>query len=99
MSLDRAPEGPVAPQAAPGHLPPREACPYCGSVQIVRGLRLGQRAEAAEVGVKYEASGSFLGIVVMGTEPLRVDLCDNCGTVARLYVGQVGQKWSGASRG
>ena len=32
-------------------------------------------------------------LVLTGTEPLVADLCDRCGTVARLYVKEVGKRW------
>ena len=93
MSTDGAPDNFVQAQATPGHLPPQQVCLHCGSANIVRGLKIGQRADISDIGLKYEASASFLGIVALGTEPLRVDLCENCGTVVRMYVAQR-QKWS-----
>lgn len=67
----------------------REApCSHCGSDRIVRGVRLGQEAEAGSVGLSYQSV-----LILTGTEPLVADLCDECGTVARLYVRKVGKRW------
>ena len=45
-------------------------------------------AETGSVGPSYKA-----GMLLRGTEPLYVDLCQACGTVVRLYVRETGRKW------
>ena len=49
----------------------RPVCSHCGSDDVARGLKLGLAAEVGEVGIKYEATGKFLGMALAGNEPLR----------------------------
>jgi hypothetical protein len=75
---------------------PRSVCTHCGGDDITRSLTLGLTAEVGGVGIKYEASGKFLGMALVGNEPLHLDLCNTCGTVTRIYVRETERKWSGA---
>ena len=63
-------------------------CPECGSTQVLRGLSLDQQADAGRLGLSYHAVGIF-----RGTEPLVADLCQECGTVVRMYVQNPDRKW------
>ena len=63
-------------------------CSYCGSDNIARHIRLNQNAEVGRIGLTYQARMVFLG-----TETLFIDLCDACGTVARIYVDTPGKRW------
>lgn len=69
------------------------ACWYCGSGNLSKALKLGLGAEVGEVGIKYEATGKLLGMCLLGNEPLRVTLCNECGTVVRLAVKNADHKW------
>jgi hypothetical protein len=93
MSEDHSREDP--PEVLPAGEPQRRrlTCWYCGSDDLSRGLKLGLPAEAGVVGVKFEGTGKFLGISLLGTEPLRVTLCNQCGTVVRLSVQDPERKW------
>jgi hypothetical protein len=96
MSDEPVQEGP--PETQPIAEPPRRrlTCWYCDSDDLSRGLTLGVPGQggAAKVGVQYEATGKFLGIVaILGDEPLRVTLCNQCGTVVRLSVKDTDHKW------
>jgi hypothetical protein len=71
------------------HKPSPTTCSYCGSTKIVVGVRLSQTAEVGGIGLSYKALGPF-----MGTERVVADLCDECGTLNRLYVKEVGKRWS-----
>jgi hypothetical protein len=94
--MDPEPSSEEIPEALPvseGRRP-RAVCAHCGSHDMSRGLTLGLSAEVGQVGVKYEATGQFLGMALLGTEPLRMDLCNSCGTVSRIYVQTTDRKWS-----
>jgi hypothetical protein len=94
MSDERPREDP--PEALPADEPPRHrlTCWYCGSDDLSKGLQLGLPGEAGSVGVTFEATGKFLGMALLGHEPLRVTLCNECGTVVRLAVKNAERKWS-----
>jgi hypothetical protein len=93
MSDEYSPEDPpeVLPVAEPQRR--RLTCWYCGSDDLSRGLKLGMQAETRAVGVSFEATGKFLGMSLLGNEPLRVTLCNECGTVVRLSVQNAERKW------
>jgi hypothetical protein len=57
-------------------------------------MKLGLTAEAGNVGINFEATGKFLGVSLLGLEPLLLDLCHSCGTVLRFYVQQTNRKWA-----
>lgn len=52
------------------------------------GVRVDQTADAGRIGLAYKTK-----FVLGGTEPFYADVCDECGTVARLYVKETGKKW------
>jgi hypothetical protein len=94
MSTERSPE--EIPDAIPvsEQRHPRAACPHCGGDDLSRGLKLGLSNEVGEVGIKYHATGKFLGMSLLGNEPLHVDFCNSCGTVTRIYLRETERKWS-----
>jgi hypothetical protein len=94
MSTDPSPE--EIPEVVPVPEPrrPRPVCAHCGGDDITTGLKLGLTAEVGDVGIKYEATGRFLGMALLGNEPLRLDVCNSCGTVTRIYVRDTERKWS-----
>jgi hypothetical protein len=51
-------------------------------------LSLNQNAEIGRIGLPYRVRGIFIG-----TEPLRLDLCENCGTVQRFFVEEPRRNW------
>lgn len=63
-------------------------CSYCGSTNIVRHIEIGQTADAGRIGLTYRARFR-LG----GTEPLFADVCDDCGSLLRIFVDTVGRHW------
>jgi len=67
---------------------PTAACSHCGSSDLALGVQLGLTAEVGHVGPKFKD-----GLVMVGTEPLRVDLCTACGHVQRLYVKNPDHRW------
>lgn len=74
---------------------PRNACVYCGSSEIVAGVRLGQTAEVKSFGLQYKGASVLGGAIsIMGTEPLCVDLCTKCGTIQRFCVKQTNRNWA-----
>jgi hypothetical protein len=87
---DQLPEALPAEQPRPKLL----TCWYCGSQDLTRGLELGMPGEAGKVGITFEATGKFLGISLLGKEPLSVTLCNECGTVVRLSVKDSERNWS-----
>lgn len=66
-----------------------QKCPHCGSTNIATSIDVTQQAEVGRVGLNYKTR--FLG---RGTEPFFADLCDNCGTVVRIFVKKTGRDWS-----
>jgi hypothetical protein len=67
---------------------PAGKCPSCGGSDLVRGLELSQTVEVGSVGLRYKA-----GRILVGTEPLRAELCRRCGTIVRLYVKETNRNW------
>lgn len=63
-------------------------CPHCGGSNIVAGVGVDQTADAGRIGLAYKTK-----FFVTGTEPFYADICDDCGTVVRLYVKTPGRKW------
>jgi len=66
----------------------QQVCSYCGSGDLVTGLRVDQTADAGRIGLAYKA-WKLLG----GTERIHADLCRSCGTVARFYVKDPNKNW------
>jgi hypothetical protein len=70
---------------------PARACWYCGSEDIVRGLRL---LGDGSVSIRYFTGEQVLGLFPgVGSEPVRVHLCNACGTIVRLYVKETDRDW------
>ncbi|MBP7529665.1 MAG: hypothetical protein KA801_17215 [Syntrophorhabdaceae bacterium] len=63
-------------------------CAHCGGSNVVCGVRVDQTADAGRIGLAYKTK-----FVVIGTEPFHADVCDDCGTVVRLYVKTPGRTW------
>jgi hypothetical protein len=84
--MNDAEQPPALPVKTPPATPAR--CPHCGGGSIAPNLRLTLTAETGSVGPSYKT-----GFLVRGTEPLFADLCQNCGTVVRLYVKTPTHNW------
>lgn len=65
-----------------------EKCPYCGSANLARRVEVNQTAEAGRIGLGYHTR-----FLLIGTESLLADLCDECGSVVRLFVEVPARKW------
>ncbi len=63
-------------------------CIYCGSANIVRNIKIGQTADAGRIGLAYRTR-----FVVTGMEAVLADLCDDCGSLLRIFVDAPGRKW------
>ncbi|NLT21869.1 MAG: hypothetical protein GXX82_02350 [Syntrophorhabdus sp.] len=63
-------------------------CPHCGGGNIVVGVRVDQTADAGRIGLAYKTK-----FVLGGTEPFYADVCDDCGTITRIYVKETGKNW------
>jgi len=63
-------------------------CPHCGGHEFATGIRISLTAEVGNVGLSYKD-----GLLVMGTEPLRAEVCLACGMIRRLYVEKVDHRW------
>lgn len=66
----------------------QRTCSECGSTDIVTGIAVSKTAESGHIGLSYRALA-----ILRGTEQLYADLCQHCGTVARLYVRESNQPW------
>lgn len=67
---------------------PPTTCSRCGSSSLTLGVHLGMTAEVGSIGPQYKD-----GLLLVGTEPLRVDLCNACGEIQRFYVENPGHRW------
>lgn len=68
------------------------ACTHCGSENIIRGVRArGKGNPNSEPGLAYQVR--TMGIAFTQTEPFFADLCQQCGTVVRLYVLTTDVEW------
>ena len=65
-----------------------DSCPYCKSTNIVKHVRIDQTADAGRIGLMHK-----INILICGEEPLYADLCDNCGSLVRIFVDKPRQKW------
>ncbi|MEN6338216.1 MAG: hypothetical protein ABFE01_28505 [Phycisphaerales bacterium] len=63
-------------------------CSHCGSTDITYGVRLGMTAEVGGIGPQYKD-----GLLLVGVEPLHIDLCAACGHIQRFYVKNPGHRW------
>ena len=63
-------------------------CPHCGGSNIVGGVRVDQMADAGRIGLSYKTKLAFIF-----TEAFYANVCDDCGTITRLYVKETGKKW------
>ena len=63
-------------------------CSHCGSSDLAFGLRISQSVEVGHVGPQYKD-----GLLLIGTEPLMIDLCTACGQVQRFYVKNPSHRW------
>ena len=63
-------------------------CSHCGGADLVVGVQLGLNAEIGHIGLNYKD-----GLLLVGTEPLVVDLCRACGAIERLYVRNTQHRW------
>ena len=94
MSTDPSPDEFPEVIPVPEQQPHRPVCSHRGGDDIIQGLKLGLTGEVGDVGIKYEATGRFLGMALLGHEPLRLDVCNSCGAVTRIYVKDTERKWS-----
>jgi hypothetical protein len=81
------------PEALPAQGRPKPPCPHCGGTDLARGVSVALSNETGSVGLRYRASGEFLGLYVTGTEPLRATVCRECGTIVRLSVKEPDRDW------
>ncbi len=65
-----------------------EKCPFCGGRQIVRHVKVDQIGDAGRIGVAYKTR-----FILDSTESLFADLCDDCGSLLRIFVDVTGRKW------
>jgi len=61
---------------------------HFGSSNLACGIRLGMTAEVVDIGPQFKD-----GLLLVGTEPLHVDLCTACGHVERIYVKNFDHRW------
>lgn len=84
----------LASAAAPGapRRAPEVRCTHCRGTGLERGIKVGTGV-SHPVGMLF-AGGSFAGDLLGGSlEPLRADLCTECGTVVRWWVDEPDRLW------
>jgi hypothetical protein len=65
-----------------------DKCVYCSSANMVRHVKIDQTADAGRIGLAYHTR-----FLIIGTEPLFADLCDDCGSIARIFIDTPARKW------
>lgn len=63
-------------------------CPYCGSSNIINGIMVDQTADAGRIGLAYRVR-----FKMVFTEQVLADLCDDCGSLVRIFVRTIGREW------
>jgi hypothetical protein len=63
-------------------------CPFCGSSEILTGLKFNQNVKVGPWGLTYRAMA-----LLRGTERVWADLCSSCGTIVRTYVKETKRNW------
>jgi hypothetical protein len=82
------------PEAPPDHSPRRRlTCWYCDSADLTKNMHLSFGIESGYVGLRYAADGILGGIGLRSLEPLRVTICNECGTVVRISVKEPRREW------
>jgi hypothetical protein len=94
MSAENRPDQVLDAIPVGGQPPVRYTCSHCGSNEIRKGMKLGLSGESGEVGCRYHKTGKFLGMSLLGLEPLLVDVCMDCGTLVRIYMEETDRKWT-----
>ncbi len=64
-------------------------CPFCSGSDIATGLEFSLGTEVGVFGLTYRAFG-----VLRGSEKVRADLCNSCGTIVRLFVTNTKRVWT-----
>lgn len=65
-----------------------ERCTYCKGTNIVRHVKIDQTADAGRIGLAYKTR-----FIIDATEQMFADLCDDCGSLLRIFVDTPGRKW------
>ena len=63
-------------------------CQYCNSTNLQADIIIGENAEVASIGLKYQTK-----FIARGVEPFYAELCQDCGSINRLYVKNTDKKW------
>ncbi len=63
-------------------------CQHCGGSDLIGGLEVNQSVEVGSTGLRYKTAKIFVTV-----EPLKAELCRNCGTVVRFYVKETNRNW------
>ncbi|MCX7708332.1 MAG: hypothetical protein N2484_00620 [Clostridia bacterium] len=62
-------------------------CKHCGGDKLIKDLHVKRSNEIGFYGIPYTKS------IFVGTEPFRIELCQECGTINRLYVKDMNRNW------
>jgi hypothetical protein len=65
-----------------------DLCAHCGSASAVRHVKVDQSVDAGGIGLSYRTR-----FRIVGMEPLFADLCDECGSIARICIDTPARKW------
>jgi hypothetical protein len=65
-----------------------EKCTFCGGTNIITHVKIDQTADAGRIGLSYKTR-----FLVIGIEGLHADLCDDCGSLLRIFIDTAGRKW------
>ena len=63
-------------------------CQYCNSTNLQADITIGESAEVGAIGLQYKTK-----FIVIGVEPFYAELCQDCGSINRLYVKKTARKW------
>lgn len=72
------------------YLPPvnLDRCTYCKSTSIVKHVKIDQTADAGNIGLRHKTR-----FIICAVEPFFADVCDNCGSVLRIFVDKPRKQW------
>ena len=63
-------------------------CIHCGGTNLGENIQVAMTAEAGSIGLRYATK-----FLVNGVEPFYADLCNDCGSITRLYVKNGERRW------
>jgi hypothetical protein len=67
-------------------------CSFCQSTKISNGVPVTTSHDISSMALKYEEESKW-NLTKIKYESIRADVCENCGTILRLFVANANRKW------